>query len=225
MASPVCRDTDESIQWSRGADDDPRRLPEDHAMSQQSSYDLHAQNANPSIPLNTRTRTNGPVVITDYDTAWPTMYQHEAERIRTALGDRALAVKHVGSTVVLSLPAKPCIDILLAVENSADEPAYVPDLEAAGYVLRIREPEWHEHRVFKGNEINLNLHVWTIGDPEIERHLTFRDWLRAHDSDRDRYAEVKRALAGQHWPTMQDYADAKDDIVREIHERIRSAAP
>src|SRR5699024_75386 len=152
------------------------------------------------------------------------MYAREEERIRIALGDRALRIEHTGSTSVPGLPAKPCIDILLAVANSADEPAYVPALEAAGYVLRIREPDWHEHRVFKGPDINLNLHVWTIGDNEIDRVIGFRDWLRTHPDDRDLYATTKRALANQHWGTVQDYADAKNGIVSEIHQRMAAAS-
>jgi GrpB-like predicted nucleotidyltransferase (UPF0157 family) len=122
---------------------------------------------------------------------------------------------------VPGLCAKPCIDILLVVADSADELSYVHDLENAGYALRRREPEWHEHRVFKGRDINLNLHVWTFGNAIIDKHIAFRDWLRSHPEDRDRYAEEKRYLASMHWETLNDYADAKDDIVREIERRIK----
>jgi len=187
-----------------------------------SSWNPHDPNADRTIPVNTPTVVNGQVVIVDYDPAWPAMFAREEERIRDALGKRALRIEHMGSTAVPGLPAKPCIDILLVVADSADEPAYVPDLEAAGYVLRIREPDWHEHRVFKGSEMNLNLHVWSEGSPEIDRHIAFRDWLRTHAEDRDLYAATKRELAARHWPHMQDYADAKDAIVAEIQRRINA---
>lgn len=82
----------------------------------------------------------------------------------------------------MSLPAKPIIDILLVVPDSADESSYVPVMEAAGYVLRIREPDWLEHRMFKGPDTNINLHVHGVGTLEIERMLRFRDWLRATDA-------------------------------------------
>ena len=75
----------------------------------------------------------------------------------------------------------------LIVADSGDEPAYVPRLEAAGYALRIREPDWYEHRVFKGPDTNVNLHVFSPGRPEIERMVGFRDWLRTHDDDRELY--------------------------------------
>jgi GrpB-like predicted nucleotidyltransferase (UPF0157 family) len=194
-------------------------------MNTPASYDPHAPNADPSVPINTPTPIDGQIILVDYDRAWPGMYAREKARIRSALGDRALRIEHIGSTSVPGLCAKPCIDILLAVADSSDESSYVPDLEAAGYVLRRREPEWHEHRVFKGREVNLNLHVWTLGDTIIDKHIGFRNWLRTHLEDRERYAEEKKRLASMHWHTMNDYANAKDEIVREIEQRMKLAGP
>ena len=94
------------------------------------------------------------------------------------------------------LVAKPIIDIVLAVVDSADERSYVPALEAAHTRLRIREPEWFEHRMFNCPGSGVNLHVFSVGAAEIERMLTFRDRLRRSDADRDRYAAVKRELRG-----------------------------
>jgi GrpB-like predicted nucleotidyltransferase (UPF0157 family) len=95
-------------------------------------------------------------------------------------------------------------------------------MEAAGYVLRIREPHWFEHRVFKGPDTNINLHVFTQGCPEIDQMRLFRDWLRMHATDRDAYAAKKRELASQDWKYTQDYADAKTDVVRGILARARA---
>jgi GrpB-like predicted nucleotidyltransferase (UPF0157 family) len=156
------------------------------------------------------------IVIVDYDPAWPALFEHEATRIRSALSDRALMIEHAGSTAVPGLAAKPRIDIVLAVPDSADEPSYVPDLEAAGYVLAIREPEWFEHRVFKGPDTDMNLHTFTIGSPEIDKMLLFRDWMRAHDDERELYQRAKLDLASREWEFTQDYADAKTDVVHGI---------
>jgi GrpB-like predicted nucleotidyltransferase (UPF0157 family) len=152
------------------------------------------------------------------------MFEREAGRIRSALGDRVLLLEHVGSTSVPGLAAKPKIDMVLALRDSADEPAYLPDLEAAGYVLQIREPEWYEHRVFKGPEVDINLHVFSGGCPEIDRMLLFRNWLRANTDDRDRYAAAKRRLAARDWTYMQQYADAKTEVVEEIIARAQAGA-
>src|SRR6266705_3381898 len=162
-----------------------------------------------------------PIQIVDYDPEWPRLFEHEAERVQGALGDRVLLIEHVGSTSVPGLAAKPRIDVLLVVTDSADEPTYVPALEAAAYVLRIREPDWYEHRVFKGPDTDVNLHVFSPGCPEIERMLLFRDWLRSNTSDRRLYERTKRELARKDWKYTQNYADAKTAVVEEILARAR----
>src|SRR5438034_9807680 len=110
---------------------------------------------------------DGPSVLVDYDPRWPESFRREAKRVGGVLGDRAIRIEHVGSTSVAGLAAKPIIDMVLVVEDSAEEGAYVPDLEAEGYVLRIREPEWHQHRLFKGPDTDINLHVFSEGCPEV----------------------------------------------------------
>ena len=159
---------------------------------------------------------SGQIELVDYDPAWPGLFAREADRIRAALGERAVLLEHTGSTSVPGLAAKPIIDMTLAVPDSSDEESYAPALEAAGYVLRIREPDWHEHRVFKGPDTNVNLHVFSDGCPEIDRMLRFRDWLRTDHADRELYERTKRELAAREWTYVQDYADAKTLVVEEI---------
>ena len=166
---------------------------------------------------------SGKVVLVDYDPAWPVLFIRENKRIKSALGAKAISIEHVGSTSVPGLPAKPIVDILLVVDSSADEKSYLPVLEAAGYVLRIREPDWHEHRMFKGPDTNIDLHVFSRGDEEIERMLIFRDWLRENPADRDFYLRTKRELARKDWNYVQNYADAKSKVVESIIARARSS--
>jgi GrpB-like predicted nucleotidyltransferase (UPF0157 family) len=177
------------------------------------------------VRLDKVTPHNAPITLADYDPGWPVLFAREAARIRAALGGRAVQVEHVGSTSVPGLAAKPIIDILLAVPDSSDEQAYVPALEAAGYVLRAREPDWFEHRMFKGPDTDINLHVFTAGAAEIDRMLLFRDWLRANDADRDAYLQVKRDLAKRTWRHVQHYADAKTAIVEQIIARATVHRP
>jgi GrpB-like predicted nucleotidyltransferase (UPF0157 family) len=164
-----------------------------------------------------------PIQIRDYDPTWPLLYEREEARIRSVLGDRVSRLEHVGSTSVPGLPAKPIIDIVLEVDDSAVESAYLPDLEAAGYVLQIREPEWFEHRVLKGPDTNVNLHVFTADCSEVDRMLLFRDRLRANRADREAYAAAKRELAARDWKYVQQYADAKTEVVRDILARAEAA--
>jgi GrpB-like predicted nucleotidyltransferase (UPF0157 family) len=159
---------------------------------------------------------NAPITLAEYDPDWPILFAREASRIRAALGNTVIHLEHAGSTSVPGLAAKPIIDIVLAVPDSADEPGYVPALEAAGYVLWSREPDWFEHRMFKGPDTDINLHVFTAGAAEIDKMLLFRDWLRTCEPDRDAYLKVKRELAQRAWRHVQHYADAKSAIVEQI---------
>jgi GrpB-like predicted nucleotidyltransferase (UPF0157 family) len=159
---------------------------------------------------------DAPITIVDYDPSWPGLFDREDQRIRAALGDRVIQLEHTGSTSVPGLAAKPTIDMTLIVPDSSDEASYVPDLEAVGYRLWIREPHWHQHRVFKGPDTNVNLHTFSPGSPELERMVGFRDWLRTHDDDRDLYERTKRELASREWKFVQNYADAKTAVVEEI---------
>lgn len=164
-------------------------------------------------------RTYQPVVIADYDPEWPRWFERAEEQIRSALGDRVLRLDHVGSTSVPGLAAKPLIDINVVVADTTDGDAYVPALEAAGYVFRVREPDWFEHRMFRGSDPPVNLHVFPDGCEEVERMVVFRDWLRTNDADRELYERTKRELAAQEWKYVQNYADAKTAVVAEIMSR------
>jgi len=164
------------------------------------------------------------VVLAEYDPEWPNWFERAAEQIRSALGDAVLRLDHVGSTSVPGLAAKPLIDINLVVDDTTDEAAYVPQLEALGYVLRVREPDWYEHRLLRGYDPPVNLHVFPPNCEEIVRMLVFRDWLRTSDEDRELYARTKRELAAKEWKYVQNYADAKTAVVQEILARAEAAS-
>ena len=160
-----------------------------------------------------------PITISPYDPGWPARYRRHETRIRAALGGRALAVEHVGSTAVPGLAAKDRIDIDLIVADPADEDAYVPQLAAAGYALRSRDPHWYEHRCLWGEPHDVSLHVFGPDCDEFLRHLILRDWLRAHPRDRDRYAERKQRAAAEHPMSMAGYVAAKGDVIVAILRR------
>lgn len=156
------------------------------------------------------------IVIANYDPEWPRWFEEAAGEIRAALGETALEVHHVGSTSVPGLAAKPLIDISMVVPDTTAEEAYVPPLEAIGYDLRVREPDWYEHRLLRGFDPPVNLHVFSLDCEEVERGVRFRDWLRTHDDDRDLYERTKRKLAAKEWKYVQNYADAKSAVIQEI---------
>ena len=173
----------------------------------------------PGLPR--RIPYNGPILLAPYDAAWPVRYAFLKARIVAALQEKALLIEHVGSTSVPGLAAKPIIDIVLAVPDTTDEASYVPPLEAEGFALTLREPTWYEHRLLKPPAADVNLHVFSEGCVEIERMIVFRNHLRTHDGDRATYEATKRSLATRIWRHMQDYADAKSDVVETILGRAR----
>lgn len=168
-------------------------------------------------------RHNAPIDLLPYDPRWPEQCERERSRILALLVEQVLIMEHVGSTAVPGLAAKPIVDMLLVLADSSDEPAYLPQLESGGYLLRIREPDWYEHRMCKGPDTDINLHVFSLGCVEIKRMLNFRDWLRSNQVDRERYEETKRQLAARQWDYVQDYADAKSQVVEEIIARAMAA--
>lgn len=175
------------------------------------------------------------VFLAEPDPVWAEQYAEEEQLIRSALGPTLRSIHHAGSTAVPGLPAKPVVDIVLTVENPGDEPTYVAALESAGYTFAHREPEWHEHRLLKKgiphlpydevrDQPRVNLHVFPEGCDEVRRMIAFRDWLSVDAGDRQLYADAKRSLATQSWRRVQDYADAKTEVVAAIMERALAAA-
>jgi len=156
------------------------------------------------------------IKLLDYDPDWPKKFETHARVIAGALGGSALRVEHIGSTSVPGLAAKPIIDILVIVPDSANESAYLLRLEAAGYALRVREPDWNEHRMFRTYEKDVHIHIYSAGCLEIERTLAFRDRLRRNIDDRRRYEQTKRELAAKEWSDMNAYAEAKTEVIESI---------
>ena len=123
------------------------------------------------------------------------------------------------------LAAKPVLDLVLTVADPADEASYVPPLEPLGLVLHIREPGWEEHRMLTRADRSVNLHVFGPEAAEPHRLVVFRDWLRAHDDDRDGYGDLKSSLAQQGFERVMDYNNHKAALVYDIYEKAFAADP
>jgi GrpB-like predicted nucleotidyltransferase (UPF0157 family) len=161
----------------------------------------------------------GPVVLVESDPAWPARFARERARIQVALGAAALRVEHIGSTSVPGLAAKPIVDIVLTVHDVEDDTAFLPSLENAGYVLRVREAG---HRMLRTPDRGVHLHVLADNDPEVHRYLTFRDRLRSSAEDRTAYELLKRELATRDWAEINFYAQAKGPLIEAILVRAQT---
>ncbi|KAL4776461.1 grpb/dephospho-CoA kinase [Aspergillus nidulans var. acristatus] len=169
------------------------------------------------------------IEIVEPDPAWPAAFAVLEARIKAALPQgNLLYIQHVGSTSVPNLPAKAIIDLDVVVVDPTAEESYVPALENAGFQFLLREPKWHEHRLFGCDEPYANIHVFGPDSPELVRHRLFRDWLRdpMHEADRELYASVKRQAAGESrkaGETVMEYNARKEPVIREILRKVYEA--
>jgi GrpB-like predicted nucleotidyltransferase (UPF0157 family) len=165
--------------------------------------------------------------VVEPDPTWPAQAAAVIERIRAALGPAVVGLEHVGSTSVAGLPAKPVLDLDLRVADPDAEDEWLPPLERAGFVLIVREPWWYGHRMLRGAAPAVNLHVYGPASAESARQRLFREWLRAHPEDRERYAAAKRAAAaasaaaGEH---VQQYNARKQAVLRDVYARLFAEA-
>lgn len=168
-----------------------------------------------------------PVIIVDYDKAWPAMYEAERARLLRELGSVIIAVEHVGSTAVPGLAAKPIIDIMAGVRHVDDARACLPVLARMGYVYH---PEFEalipERRFFikhgPDDARTHHLHIVEPGTEFWELHILFRDYLRAHRDVAEAYAQLKRRLAAQFAFNRPAYQDAKTDFIQAVEEKARA---
>ncbi|HEX7805112.1 MAG TPA: GrpB family protein [Cellulomonas sp.] len=155
-----------------------------------------------------------------YDDSWPDLYLDHRRRIRDALAGSDVEIEHIGSTSVPGLAAKPIIDIVVAVDDITAEEDYLDPLLAAGYELRVREPR---HRLVRSPTRDVHVHLYERNDPAVDEYLLLRDHLRSDADDRALYESTKRTLLSKRWDDMNDYADAKTDVILAIKARARAA--
>jgi GrpB-like predicted nucleotidyltransferase (UPF0157 family) len=168
-----------------------------------------------------------PIVIVDYDTRWPQLFEEERERILGAIGDWLLGIEHIGSTAVPGLAAKPIVDIMPGLRSLDDAPLLVPVMEAIGYqYIPEYEDQLPERRYFvkppgRGYHIERLFHVHAVetSSPFWRRHTAFRDYLRAHPEACEEYAALKRLLAAKHGADRVGYTDAKTEFIQGIEAR------
>ena len=157
------------------------------------------------------------VVLAPYDPEWPRMAARHAERLRV-LGSTLVAVHHIGSTSVPGLAAKPIIDLMPLVTDLADLDRERRRVEALGY-------EWHGELGISGRRyctlsdaagIRIaQLHFFAADSPQVERHIAFRDYLRAHPDAASAYEKEKRRARDLHPDDSHAYTDEKDAWIRD----------
>ena len=159
------------------------------------------------------------VVIAAYDPAWPDIFAGEAQAIRQALGEMLVGIEHVGSTAIPRLAAKPVIDIIVSVTSLADGEAKISALSALGYDCR-GENGIPGRLFFRKGLVEFkrthHLHLVESGHEQWAAMLAFRDHLRTHPGDAQRYEALKRALAEKFRDNRRRYTNGKADFVNAV---------
>jgi len=157
------------------------------------------------------------VRVVDHRPEWPTLAAGEIARLRGVLGELALDLQHVGSTAVAELPAKPILDLAVAVRAPEDVPEVVARLVAAGYLDRGdsgREGGYLCVREAAPGLRTVHLHLVAQADSQWRNYLAFRDRLREDTALRQEYAALKTDLAARYPDDRAAYTAGKHDFIR-----------
>lgn len=156
------------------------------------------------------------IEVVCYDPNWPLIFEQEATLIQHALGDNCLTIHHIGSTSVPGLWAKPIIDMLPVVRNILEVSEATKAMENLGYEAKGEYGIAFRRYFQKSKNVRTHVHVYEQGDPEIDRYLKFRNWMRSHKDDAEAYANLKIELAAKFPQDILSYCMGKDVFVANI---------
>ncbi len=168
-----------------------------------------------------------PLVVRDYDPAWPRMYAATEAAILRAIGEQVAAIAHSGSTAVPGLAAKPLIDVLVALRRFPADIAPVREPLAGIGFASVPKP-WPDRYFFRRGPWGHGTHHLHVVAPDGEdwtRQLLFRDYLRAHPAAAARYAALKRGLAATFQADRGGYTAAKGAFIAAILAAAREQHP
>ncbi|MCD4685340.1 MAG: GrpB family protein [Anaerolineae bacterium] len=158
--------------------------------------------------------------LSEYNPQWPQRFEQERVLLNAALGeDEVVDIQHIGSTSVPGLRAKPIIDILVAVETFAPVEEYGERLGPVGYQYFPHGDEGERLFFWKGIPRTHHLHIVEYATWEHQRHIIFRDYLRAHPDIARRYTQVKEELATAFKHDRPAYTRGKTAFIKAIMER------
>jgi GrpB-like predicted nucleotidyltransferase (UPF0157 family) len=164
------------------------------------------------------------ITLSPYNLEWPLEFAAEKAILQNLLGTKLIAIEHIGSTAIPFIHAKPVIDIMIGVTSVKEiTPEIISSLQNHGYKY-IQEFEvcMPYRRYFQKNNSAAvrthQIHLVEMNSDFWQRHLRFRDYLRAHREDAIRYEKLKQELAKRFTDTSE-YATAKSDFCNEINSK------
>jgi GrpB-like predicted nucleotidyltransferase (UPF0157 family) len=162
------------------------------------------------------------VEVVPYNPNWNSVFEDESKQVAVALGKNVVAVYHIGSTAIPVIYAKPIIDLLVAVEDIAKVDEQNTLMQGLGYKVMGEFGIIGRRFLCKDNEVGIrthHIHIFEVVSDQIERHLAFRDYMRSHPEDAQRYSELKQKLAKQYPDDIEKYMDGKADFIKEIDKK------
>lgn len=164
----------------------------------------------------------GAVVLCEHENEWEIEAQNTIFRLKKILGNVAKDIQHVGSTSILSIKAKPIIDIAVAVDDFNDILALEKELKAAGFYFRPKS-ELGEQLLFASGSLYDNtgelqthfIHVVKTGSIDWINYINFRDYLNSTPSAAKEYENLKVSLV-QKIPIdsgREEYTKGKHDFI------------
>jgi len=162
------------------------------------------------------------IVVVPHENHWSEKFQMEAERLKTAMPE-TVKIHHIGSTSVPGLAAKPIIDMIMEVENIERVDGWNERFIELGYIVKGENGISRRRYFIHGTEEkrSYHLHVFEKGNPEIVRHLAFRDYMMAHCEEAEAYATLKKELAEKYTYDGTLYTEGKNEFVRSVDEKAK----
>ncbi|TDM10552.1 GrpB family protein [Macrococcus lamae] len=163
------------------------------------------------------------VVVQPYDSIWQHLYIEEARKLREIFKDQLMAIYHIGSTAVPGLAAKPIIDIMPVVKDIEAIDQLTERMMALGYEAK-GENGISGRRYFQkgGDDRTHHVHVYQQGNPEVTRHLAFRDYLRTFRGEMERYQHLKVELAKLYPFDIDSYVEGKNVFILVMEQKALS---
>jgi GrpB-like predicted nucleotidyltransferase (UPF0157 family) len=162
------------------------------------------------------------VGVVSYNSNWKKMYKEESEKIKNVLSDIIIDIHHIGSTAIPGIKAKPVVDILVEVEDIEGVNQYNHKMKELGYEA-MGEYGIPKRRFFRkgGNNRTHHIHVFQLGNKEIERHINFKEYLIAHPKEAREYSKLKEKLANKYNYDVENYTNSKSDFIKEIDKKAK----
>jgi len=160
--------------------------------------------------------TTGTVKLSPYTILWKNRYRAEVRRLRHYTEGATSWLEHIGSTAIPGLDAKPIIDMAMMIPSLRRLPLWIKRLKMAGYTYKGEYGLPGRQFFTRGNPVTHHLHVVAKGSEHWNRWILFRNYLRVHPKEAEKYNKFKKTLARKYAHNRDAYTHAKTPLVNQL---------